>query len=150
MPQLAEPSADTNNPGSFTTSGGGSVNLFQEIDEGSAAPNDADFVQSPADPVNAVYVTKLQSLTDPVSSTGHILRWRRGKTPATGGNQIDCLVELRQAYVSEASLGTLITSKTVANIPAAFTDDSITLSGAEADSITDYTNLYVRIRFNKV
>lgn len=149
MPQFGRPSADTNNPGSYTDQGGGSVNIYTTIDEVAPA-SDADYIQSPEDPANAVYVTKLSNLVDPVSSTGHILRWRRGKSVGAGGNQIDCLAELRQTYVSEASLGTLITSKNVVDIPDAFTDDSITLSAAEADAITDYTSLFFRLRFNKV
>lgn len=147
MAQFGRPSTDTT-IGTYTDQAGGTTNIYGTIDEVSPA-NDADYIKSVANPANAVYVTKLTSVVDPQLSTGHIVRWRRGKDPASGGEQIDLTVELRQGYTNESSLGTLIASKTVNNIAAAFTDDSMTLSGAEADAITDYANLYLRFIFNK-
>lgn len=119
---------------------------FADIDEASA--DDADKITSNTAPANHVYVCKLGTLEDPVSSTGHILSWRRQKN-ASGGSAIDLLVELRQGYVNESSKGTLITSKNAANIANGFADDSITLSGPEADSITNYGSLFVRIVANQ-
>ncbi|HYE78030.1 MAG TPA: hypothetical protein VEI97_08595, partial [bacterium] len=145
---FARPSADTNNPGSYTDQGGGSSNIFGTIDE--TVASDADFIRSGTDPANAVYVTKLSNVTDPVSSTGHILRVRAGTDVSSGGNQIDLTAQLRQGYVSEGTLGTLIATLTQTNVTAGgFTTYSHTLSGAEADAITDYTSLYLRVLFNK-
>jgi hypothetical protein len=147
MAQFARPSADTNNPGSYTDEAAGSSDIFNSIDETSAS--DSDYIQSPATPSSAVYVTKLSTVVDPLSSSGHIVRWRRGKDVGTGGEQIDLTVQLRQDYVNEGTPGTLIAAKTVNDIAQAFADDSMTLSGGEADSITDYSNLYLRLLFNK-
>ena len=148
MPQFARPSADTNNPGSYTDQAGGSASLFATIDE--SAANDADFIRSPTDPVNAVYVTKLTSLTDPVSSAGHILRARVSTDVASGGNALDYTDELRQGYVNEGSLGTLIATLSQAGVSGTTWQDlAYTLSAAEADAITDYTALYRRIKFHK-
>jgi hypothetical protein len=141
MAQFGRPSADTNNPGAYTDQAGGSANIYTTIDE--VAASDADFVRSPQVPATSVYVSKLSNLTDPLQSTGHILRIRYAKDVAAGA-QIDLTVELRQGYVSEASLGTLIKSRTFTNITETFTTDAYTLSGAEADAITDYTALYLR------
>ncbi len=142
MPQYGRPSADTNNPGSYTDQAGGAVSIYTTIDE--ASPSDADYIKSPLAPASAVYVTKLSNLEDPVSSTGHVLRTRYAKDVA-GGATINLTVELRQGYVSEASQGTLIATRTFNGITETFTTDAYTLSGAEADSITDYTSLYLRV-----
>lgn len=73
-------------------------------------------------------------MTDPQSSTGHIIRWRRRKQPASGSNDVNLTVRLLQG-------STQITSQADNTIPSTFTDASYTLSTAEADSITDYSNL---------
>lgn len=147
MPQFGRPSVDTYNGDGYTDQAGGSTNLFDTINESVAS--DADYIRTVTSPTSDVYVTKLTSVTDPVSSSGHVVRWRRGKDVDAGSEAIDLIVQLRQGYVNEGSPGTLIASKTVAGIPATFTDDSMTLSGAEADSITNYADLYLRFVFNK-
>jgi hypothetical protein len=142
MPQFARPSADTNNPGAYTTQTGGSTNLYQTIDEVTA--DDADYIQSPTSPSSAVYVTKLSSITDPTSSAGHVMRMR---TSVSLDNQENITItqELRQGYASEGSQGTLIASQSRASITSTtWTSSTYTLSGAEADAITDYTALYYR------
>lgn len=147
MAQFGRPSADTNNDGAWVEDDDTSVDIYLEIDEVSAS--DADFIKSPSAPVNDVYVTKLTTLEDPVSSSGHTVRYRYQKDSA-GGAQIDLTVQLRQGYVSEASQGTLIHSEAVTNISNGWTTGSFTLSGGEADSITDYTDLYIRFVANQV
>ena len=57
---------------------------------------------------------------------------------------LDLTVELRQGYASEASQGTLIVSWPVTGVPGAFTTVSQTLTGPQADSITDYGALSLR------
>lgn len=84
-----------------------------------------------------------------MSSSGHVIRARLAKD-ASGGAQIDATVQLRQGYVSEASLGTLIATLTQANVTNTFTTYSYTLSAAEADAITDYTSLFLRVLGNQV
>ena len=148
MAQFGRPSADTNNPDAYTDQGGGSTTIYTTIDESVAS--DADYIRSPLAPSSDVYVTALSTLEDPVSSTGHVIRTRLAKD-AAGGAQIDATIQLRQGYVSEASLGTLIaTVPSTSSLSETFTDKNHTLSGAEADAITDYTDLALRIVFNQV
>jgi hypothetical protein len=140
MAQFGRPSADTS-IGTYTDQAAGVTNIYTTIDESVAS--DADYIQSVLAPSSAPYATKLTNLEDPISSTGHVVRWRVGKS-AAGGATLNVTVQLRQGYVSEGTPGTLIASKGPTAVPDAFTDDSLTLSGAEADSITDYTSLYLR------
>ena len=147
MPQYARPSADTANPGNFTDQSGGSTNLYQAIDEATAS--DADYIQSPEAPSNAVYVTKLSSVADPQSSTGHIMRMRTSVS-VDGQSPIDITQQLRQGYVNESNQGTLIAQQSRTGITSTtWTDSTYTLSAAEADAITNYSDLYYRFIVNQ-
>ena len=148
MAQFGRPSTDTTNDGGWTDQGGGSSSIFGTIDESS--PSDADYIRTTVAPTSDVYVTKCTSITDPVSSTGHIIRWRRGKDSA-GGATVNETVQLRQGYTNEGSPGTLIaTGASAAATPDAFTTTTYTLSGAEADAITNYADLFLRFLANQV
>ena len=146
MAQFGRPSTDTVNE-SYTDQAAGSTNIFQAIDEVSAS--EADYIQSAITPTNDVYATKLTSVTDPLVSTGHIVRYRYSKD-AAGGAQIDLTVQLRQGYVSEVTQGTLIASAAHTNISDTWTAGTFTLSGAEADAITNYADLFLRFVGNQV
>lgn len=146
MAQFGRPSADTLRD-NWEEDDGTTTAIYDQIDE--TPSDDADYIRTVLVPTNDVYVTKLSALTDPLQSTGHILRYRYKKDAAAGA-QINLTVELRQGYVNEGSKGTLITSATHNNISDTITAGSITLSGGEADSITDYTDLYVRFVGNQV
>lgn len=147
-PQFARPDADTFNGDGWTEDDGDTVNMFQEVDE--VAADDVDFVRSPVTPTNDVVVFRLSDVTDPVSSTNHVLRVRTS-ADQDAQETIDFLFELRQSYVNEAGQGTLIASTTRNGVTSTtWTTTTHTLSGAEADAITDYTALFVRIRANKV
>lgn len=131
MPQFARPSSDITVTG-WTTDTGGTTNLWAAIDE--ATPfSDADYVKSPTPPGTNEYETKLSAVTDPNASTGHVMRWRRRKQP-TGSAQINLTVRLLQGT-------TQITSQADNDLGTSFADTSYTLSAAEADSITDYSDL---------
>ena len=147
MAQLAAP-ISTTSIGSYTDQAGGTTNIHLTIDEGTASPNDADYIRSPSAPSNAPFVCRVTSLEDPVSSSSHVIRGRLAKE-AAGGAQIDATVQLRQGYTNEGSPGTLIATLTQANVTETFTTYSHTLSGAEADAITDYTALYLRVVANQ-
>jgi hypothetical protein len=141
MAQLASPSEDTL-IGNFTDQLGGTTDIWETISE--EEPSDAEYIQSPASPVDEVYVTKLSSITDPEVSTGHALRMR---TSADQDDQepIDFLMELREGYVNEGDQGTLIASVSRLGVDSTeWTTTSYNLSGAEADAITDYADLYLR------
>lgn len=131
MAQFARPSADTVRTG-WTDQGGGTTNIYTTIDEASAS--DADYIKTPTPPGANEFETLLTAVTDPLSSTGHIMRWRRRKQPASGSAQINLTARLLQG-------GTQITSQSDTNLPGTFTDTSYTLSGAEADAITNYADL---------
>jgi hypothetical protein len=96
-----------------------------------------------------VYVCSLTTIEDPVSSTGHVVRYRYRKSAAAGA-AIDLIVQLRQGYTGEGAMGTLIASATHADISDTATSSNFTLSGAEADSITNYADLALRFVFNQV
>jgi hypothetical protein len=146
MPQFGRPTTDTT-IGTFTDQAGGTTNIFQSIDE--AAADDADYIKSVVSPASAVYVTKLSATSDPALSTGHIMRMRTS-TDQDGQEAIDFTQELRQGYTNEGSQGTLISTSTRTGVNSTvWTTTTKTLSGAEADAITDYTNLYYRFVVNK-
>ena len=146
-PQTATPSSDTYNSDGWTDESAGSSNIYTHIDESSYS--DSDYIRSAADPSSDAYVTKLTSLTDPSSSSGHTLHARYGKD-AAGGDTNSLVIQLRQGYTNEGSPGTLIaTALNNSDISSGWTAVDYDLSGAEADSISDYTDLYVRMVANK-
>lgn len=146
MAQFARPDADTT-LGNYQDNAGGTTNIFQAIDESSAS--DTDFIRSPTSPVNEVYVCRLSDVTDPVSSSGHIIRMRTS-TDQSAQEVLDFTQQLRMTYVNEGSQGTLIASQSRNSVSSTtWTDSSYTLSGAEADAITDYTALFFRFNINK-
>lgn len=147
MAQFGRPVSDASD-GAWLNQAASAVDMYTSIDEVTAS--DTDYVESELNPSASPVVFGLTTtLEDPVSSSSHILRWRRQKD-ASGGGTIGLTVELRQSYVSEGTPGTLIATATAdADIPAAWTDTSYTLSAGEADAITDYTALYVRIVANQ-
>jgi hypothetical protein len=147
MPQFCRPDNDFNNPGSFLDQAGGSTNIYTAIDEVTA--DDGDYIKSPPSPVNAVYVARLSDVTDPVSSSGHTMRMRTS-TDLDGQEVLDFTQQLRQGYVSEGNQGTLIASQARNGVSSTtWTTSTYTLSGAEADAITDYTALFFRFIVNK-
>jgi len=146
MAQFGRPSTDTTRD-NWEEDDGTTTDIFDQIDE--AVSDDADYIRTVLTPTSDVYVTKLTSVEDPISSVNHIVRYRYGKS-AAGGDQIDLVVQLRQGYVNEGTPGTLIASATHTNIGVAWIAGTFTLSGAEADSITNYADLFLRFVGNKV
>lgn len=146
MPQFARPDNDTT-LGNFQDNGGGTTNIYTAIDESS--PNDSDFVRSPVSPATEVYVARLSDVTDPALSTGHIMRMRTS-TDQDAQETLDFVQQLRQGYTNEGAQGTLIASQSRNGVSSTtWTTSSYTLSGAEADAITDYTALFFRFTVNK-
>ena len=145
MAQFGRPSADTYRD-SWEEDDGTTDALYGEIDE--TVADDGDYIRTVIGPSNDVYVTKLSNLEDPSSSGGHIVRYRYAKS-SSGGAQIDLTVQLRQGYVDEGTPGTQIAQWAHTNISDTWTTQQQTLSGAEADSITDYTSLYLRFLANQ-
>lgn len=106
------------------------VDLYATIDEEVASDTDYNYTTSAS-----TFEVKLTALADPVRSTGHTIYFR---VPA-GFSPVGTLkVSLREGAGTEIAVahnGT-VTADTTYNYA---------LSGAEADSITDYTDL--RLRF---
>jgi hypothetical protein len=128
--QTALPDGDVAT-GNWTTDTGATA-TFAAIDESTAS--DADYDQSDLNPVTTdTFRVSLADVSDPAVSTGHVVKYRYGKDVA-GGDRMDLVVRLMQG-------GTQIVAWTHTDVPAGFTTASQTLSGTEADSITDYTNL---------
>lgn len=84
---------------------------------------------------------KLSSGTDPASSVGHVLRarWNKG---ASGGHVINAGARLYQGI---PGIGTLIATLSVSAIADVEVGSTYTLSAAEANAITDYAGLYLRV-----
>lgn len=131
MAQFARPSADTVRTG-WTDQAAGTTNIYTTIDESVAS--DADYIKTATPPGTNEFETLLTTVTDPLSNTGHVMRWRRRKQPASGSNDVNITVRL---LVST----TQITSQADNVIPGTFTDTSYTLSAGEADAITNYADL---------
>lgn len=115
---------------------------FADIDETSA--NDSDFGWSD-DNTDDVYETALGSNADPNGSGGHTVRCRISRTDGgvpndNNGSATSVLIELIQ--------GTTIIATVRADANVGLWEDvSYTLSGAEADAITDYSDLKIRFTF---
>lgn len=151
MAQYATPSADIFD-GAWLDQGASAVDMYLDIVpivpgaiDGS---DDATYIESELNPTNSPVSFELSDIEDPVSSTGHIMRWRRQKDAAAGG-QMDLTVELRRAYTGEGGMGTLINTYADSDIPAAWATASDTLTGGEADAILDYTDLQLRMLANQ-
>jgi len=118
--QYARPTSDVS-AGTWTASTGS--DLYAMLDETTA--NDADYIST----VNAsTCEVALGALTDPASSTGHVVRYRIAAD--SGG----IIVRLRQG-------STTIASWTHNPAPGSLTTYAQTLSGGEADAITSYSSL---------
>jgi hypothetical protein len=127
MAQYGRPISDISTGGWTTTP------LWSDLDDNS----DADFISSSKNPVTDTFENALTStLSDPTSSAGHIIRARMLSDKANNGTG--------NIYLYQGT--TLIASYAIpGNIATAWTTYSYTLTGTEADSITDYTALRIRV-----
>ena len=141
MAQFARPDND-DSIGSWVDQASGTTNIYQSIDESTAS--DTDYIRAENNPSSSVYIAGLSSVTDPTSSSGHIVRFRYQEATSGGGSAptTTLTVELREGT-------TVIASFTDSDVPNVWTDGSFTLTGGEADNITDYTNLNLRFTASK-
>lgn len=128
--------------GNWTNQDGNNTNLYDSLNEESVS--DADYIWSEYSPSGSFVVLKLNSAVDPNSSSNHVLSYRYSKFPS-GGQAVNLTVQLRQGYVDEGNQGTLIAEWTHTNISDTLATVDQTLTGLQADSITDYSSLYIRI-----
>lgn len=136
--QKARPSADVTD-GNWLNESASNTNLYQSIDEADT-PTDTDWIQSGANPSADLVEVSLSSVTDPALSTGHILRYRTRLDAAVAGGAMSLVTELRQGT---SALSTPV-SDTIAPASTTETTNTVTLSGAQADAITDYSTLRLR------
>lgn len=127
--QRSGPASDVS-AGAWTSSLGGA--LAAAIDE--TSPDEADYIETSA--AGDVCTVGLGSLVDPAVSTGHQLSYRIGGDGVSG-----IQVDLMQG-------GTVIATWTHDPAPALRTTFVQTLTGTQAESITDYTAL--RLRFTEI
>jgi hypothetical protein len=151
MAQISEPVSDHfigSPPNQWSEDDDTITTIFDQIDE--AVADNADFIKSsnllPAIGQNVIF--KLGAVDDPESSSSHTLSFRYAKldvtgTPISGGESIGVLVVLWQGDPFDT--GVSIASKENDNVENGWTADSFTLSAAEANAITDYSDLYVEI-----
>lgn len=139
VPQRLEPIDDVTTGGWQPSEG---TTLFGTIDEPVADDDDFDFSSlSPA--VADVMEVQVAAGTDPGGSddgADHRVRYRIGKE---GGETIDMVVRLVQGT-------TVIASWSHANVSDTPTDYAQALTDAQANAITDYADLRVRVEAVKV
>ena len=129
MAQFGYPTSDIT-AGNWTNVGGPTTH-YECLDE--VSYSDSDYCQL-NNYSSDTFEVRLNTLTDPVSSSNHVVHLRVQKV-GTGTINLTCYLVQNTTVLVTQSL-TLTTS---------WADVSFTLTGAQADSITDYTNL--RLRF---
>lgn len=132
MAQFARPDADVA-INSWTEDDGATDALWDEINE--STPSDTDYVKVVA--ADSTLEIGLGTLTDPVSSVNHVVRFRMYGTGAGGPEKLT--VHLRMGA------STTIASLSNQQSDGVWGDKSFTLSAAQANAITDYTDL--RLQF---
>jgi hypothetical protein len=146
MAQIAAPISDIADGSSTGCGPCSGANNYSLLDEGISATDDGSSMSSYGDGSGdaATFIEcGITSLTDPVSSTGHIIRarWAHGlgcTSPNATGQQTDLTLVLKQGT-------TVITTQTQVNvISGAWETFTYTLNATEANSITDYTALRLK------
>lgn len=132
------PTAD-NSLGNWTDEGDGTTNIYTSIDE--VTPSDADYVQSEKAPSTDIYKVKMASGTDPATGDNHFVDYRYRKDDNSG--TINLTVRLVEGTTTRATWNHNNISTTWVQVRQA-------LSTAEANSITDYTNLYLEFEASQV
>lgn len=130
--------------GAWTDQAGG-TSLAAAIDETTA--DNADYIRSELSPSSSGCRVKLASGGDPASSSDHVIKWRVGKN-AAAGQTINMTVKLYQGGGNSQGAGTLIASFNRNGVTDTITEYSETLSGTEADTISDYSDLYLEFFAN--
>lgn len=136
MAQFARPDGTVASSGNWRDQANQTTNIYQAIDE--STPSDADYVYVPQPDATVFYEASLSNVTDPNGNTAHVLRYRQRKNNG-GGRAIDVTVELREGATVRASWANTNISDVASTVAQ-------TLTSTQADSITDYSNLSVRVR----
>lgn len=143
MAQYGVPISDFSIASWTQGAGDGDGDAFDELDEGinSGTPDDATtYWQSPGNPSAQKIRCGITALTDPSSSVGHWLRARCKKSSATTG-VIDVYVRLYEGATLRAETSLL-------DIGAVWQTIGYLLSGAQADAISNYSDLLIEVEAN--
>ena len=135
--QYARPSLDVSAGGSsgwYESAGSTQTNIYTAIDE--VTYSDTDYIYSSANQLSTSEI-QLSSITDPETSSGHTIRVRALRTITNKNYTLT--VNLMEGATQRATYS-------IVNPTTGFLEYSYPLSAAEADSITDYSNL--RLQFN--
>lgn len=119
--------------GSWTDQDGGTTDIYLSIDE--PVPNDADYVQSPPLPAANTYKFEFADAVDPITHNHHYIALRL-KKPA-GAGSLNLTVRMLEETTTIATR--------VVTVPADWETVTLTLTSAEAASITDYSNLFLEV-----
>jgi len=140
MAQFVRPISDITNAGSWTN-----TPLWSDIAD-SVGSGDGSQVDSDSSPTaSETFTVDGGTVSDPGVGTGHTLRFRGSKSSSSSGADYDIVVQLRQGYVNESTLGTLIVTGTIVAVSdTTLITDTTSLSIAQANSITDYADLQFR------
>ena len=133
--QICVPTSDISNAGAWSDAqfGNGDTELWDELDEKiEFADDDTSAVKSPPNPQPTdTFEVKLDPCIDPLLSTTHKIKIRvRGVTPIK--------IQLFEGATLRAESGTFNPTNTYQTF-------EYTLSGGEIDSITDYSDLRIRV-----
>lgn len=109
--------------------------LFEKVDE--SPHNDNDFISSPVNPNNEVSQLRLQSINTPDNRLNHRLRYRFKKS-GTPSITLNFTVGLYDG-------DTLIAEQTHSDVSRDWIYGILSLSEAQANNITSYSNLRVRL-----
>lgn len=127
MAQIARPASDITTSWDPT---GGPTTHYECLNDSS----DSTYVQTTT---NAeIFEVKLAALTDPVSSVNHVVTYRCNAAGSGGAERM--AVKLMQGATTIAGP----TNQTITR--GSFNDYTLTLTGAQADAITDYTDLRIQ------
>lgn len=136
-PQFARPATLVSNPGGWVAMAG--TQLWDMLDE-SAADDASSMTATSGGPSGSpgnTFTVGLAPVTDPHSSTGHVIHLRGRKPQA--GKRVEGAVELMDG-------NRVIATLSIADLAAVnWTDYSYSLSPAEADAISGYGGLSLRI-----
>ncbi len=132
--QSCKPISDISNAGAWedTSFGNSDTELWNELDEEQPDGTNSAVRSVVAPTTGDTFEVKLEPCTDPVSSTNHSISINaRGN-----GNQVKIQLFQGAGLIAESGEFTLI---------GAFQTFTYNLSGGEIDSITDYTDLRIRV-----
>jgi hypothetical protein len=128
MAQYGRPSSDIST-GLWTT-----TPLYSKLDE--TPYSDTDYITSTKNATGDIFEELLSSVSDPFSSANHIIRVRLRCSKSSNGTATLYLYQGTTLIATYAIPGYLATG---------FTTYEYTLSAGEANSITDYSDLRIRI-----